>query len=171
MANTSAPIMESLKFTDMIMNLVTSDLTDDVATRRSRDDEGASIAWIIGHLCHYRYEIAKLLGGKAESPFAETFGNAGATDGSNYPDLAELNANWTATSALVLAAVEAATDEQIMIPLGGKDSPHGEQLVLNTLVFYMWHESYHMGQLGTLRAQYGLTPTATLAVEASQQSA
>ncbi len=64
MANTCAPIMESLKFTDMIMNLVTSDLTEDVATRRSRDDEGASIAWIIGHLCHYRYEIAKLLGGK-----------------------------------------------------------------------------------------------------------
>ncbi len=58
-----------------------------------------------------------------------------------------------------------------MSPLGGKDSSHGEQLVLNTLVFYMWHESYHMGQLGTLRAQFGLTPTATLAIEASQQSA
>ncbi len=171
MANTSAPITESLKFTDMIMNLVTSDLTDDVATRRSRDDDGASIAWIIGHLCHYDYEITKLLGGDAESPFAEMFGNAGATDGSNYPDLAELKANWTDTSALVLAAVEAATDEQIMSPLGGKDSPHGEQRVLDTLVFYMWHESYHMGQLGTLRAQFGLTPTATLAMEASQQSA
>ncbi len=171
MANTTAPILESLKFTDMIMNLVTSDLTNDVATRRSRDDAGASMAWIIGHLCHYRYEIAKLLGAKAESPFAEMFGNAAATDGSNYPDLTELKANWTDTSALVLAAVEAATDEQIMSPLGGKDSPHDEQLVLNTLVFYMWHESYHMGQFGTLRAQFGLTPTATLAMEASQQSA
>ena len=73
MANTSAPITESLKFTDMIMNLVTSDLTDDVATRRSRDDDGASIAWIIGHLCYYDYEITKLLGGDAESPFAEMF--------------------------------------------------------------------------------------------------
>ncbi|HEX9727969.1 MAG TPA: hypothetical protein VGA37_05655 [Gemmatimonadales bacterium] len=47
--------------------------------------------------------------------------------------------------------------------MGGKDAPHGENRVLDTLVFFMWHESYHIGQLGTLRAQFGLTPTATLA--------
>ena len=44
-----------------------------------------------------------------------------------------------------------ATDRQIMAPLGGADSPHGEKKVLDTLVFYMWHAAYHMGQLGTLR--------------------
>ena len=49
----------------------------------------------------------------------------------------------------------------------GADSPHAEKTVLEALSFYAWHEPYHLGQLGTLRAQFGLKPTATLAVEAS----
>ena len=168
MANIATPVVESLKFTDFIMNLVTGDLTDEVATRRARDDAGASIAWVIGHLCHYRYEIMKLLGHDEDSPFAEQFGTAGATDGAGYPSVEELKSKWTELSAQVRSVVADASDEQIMKPLGGDGSPHGERKVLDTLGFYMWHESYHMGQLGTLRAQFGLTPTATLAVEATQ---
>ena len=170
MANIATPVVESLKFTDFIMNLVTGDLTDDLATRRARDDGGASIAWVIGHLCHYRYEIMKLLGHDADSPFAEQFGTAGATDGAGYPSVEELRSKWAELSTQVRSVVQGASDEQIMTPLDGDGSPHGEKKVLDTLVFYMWHESYHMGQLGTLRAQFGLTPTATLAMEASQQS-
>ena len=170
MANIATPVVESLKFTDFIMNLVTGDLTDDLATRRARDDDGASIAWVIGHLGHYRYEIMKLLGHDADSPFAEQFGTAGATDGAGYPSVEELRSKWAELSTQVRSVVQGASDEQIMTPLGGDGSPHGEKKVLDTLVFYMWHESYHMGQLGTLRAQFGLTPTATLAMEASQQS-
>ncbi len=171
MANLAKPIAESLKFTDFIMNLVSDDLTNEVATRRARDDEGASIAWVIGHLCHFRYEIMKLLGHDFENPFADKFGRSGATNGVGYPDIKELKTKWADTSAKVLPIIEAATDEQIMRPLGGPDSPHGEKKALDTLVFYMWHESYHMGQIGTLRTQFGLTPTATLALEASKQSA
>ncbi len=48
----------------------------------------------------------------------------------------------------------------------GRLEGHGEKQILDTAVFLMWHESYHMGQLGTIRTQFGLTPTATLAVEA-----
>ena len=168
MGNLATPIGESLKFTDFIMNLVTGDLTEALATRRARDDDGASIAWVIGHLCHYRYEIMKLLGHDADNPFAEQFGTAGATDGAGYPSVEELKSKWAELSAQVRSVVEGASDEQIMTPLGGDGSPHGERKVLDTLVFYMWHESYHMGQLGTLRTQFGLTPTATLAVEATQ---
>ena len=168
MGNLATPIAESLKFTDFIMNLVTGDLTEALATRRARDDEGASIAWVIGHLCHYRHEIMKLLGHDADNPFAEQFGTAGATDGASYPSVEELKSKWAELSAQVRSVVEGASDEQIMTPLGGDGSPHRERKVLDTLVFYMWHESYHMGQLGTLRTQFGLTPTATLAVEASQ---
>ena len=37
----------------------------------------------------------------------------------------------------------------------------------DTLVFFMWHESYHMGQLGTIRKQLGYAATAELATAAS----
>ena len=101
MGNLATPIAESLKFTDFIMNLVTGDLTDALATRRARDDEGASIAWVIGHLSHYRYEIMKLLGHEMESPFAEQFGTTGATDGAAYPSVEELRSTWADLSTRV----------------------------------------------------------------------
>lgn len=58
-----------------------------------------------------------------------------------------------------------ASDDVLTAPMPGDGAPHGEKRVLDTMVFMMWHESYHIGQIGTLRAQFGLTPTATLAAE------
>ncbi len=161
MSQMAAPIAGSLQFSDFIVQTVTSDLTDEIARRRARDTEGASIAWVLGHLCHYRYEIMKLLGEDAESPFTEEFGAAGATDGTGYPAIAELVQAWKETSEKVLPLVQAATEETLTKSLG--DGPHGEQRVLDSVVFFTWHEAYHLGPLGTLRAQFGLTPTATLA--------
>ncbi len=166
----TTPIADSLKLTDFIMSLVTNDLDDATARRQARDGEGASIAWIIGHLCHYRYELMKLLGHDVPSPFARTFGKEGATDGADYPSVEELRASWMTISKKVAQVLGSATDEQLTAPMGEPSSPHGEKSILDTIVFYTWHESYHMGQLGTLRAQFGLTPTATLAMEAAAAS-
>ena len=30
-------------------------------------------------------------------------------------------------------------------------------------LFFVWHEAYHMGQVGTVRTKLGLTPSAVLA--------
>ncbi len=94
------------------------------------------------------------------------FGSTGASDGSGYPEMAELRAAWSELSTQVLHALESASDEDLE-RRPGADSPHAEKTVLEALSFYAWHEPYHLGQLGTLRAQFGLKPTATLAVEAS----
>ena len=94
------------------------------------------------------------------------FGSTGASDGSGYPEMAELQAAWSELSTQVLHALESASDEDLE-RRPGADSPHAEKTVLEALSFYAWHEPYHLGQLGTLRAQFGLKPTATLAVEAS----
>ncbi len=80
--------------------------------------------------------------------------------------MAELRAAWSELSTQVLHALESASDEDLE-RRPGADSPHAEKTVLEALSFYAWHEPYHLGQLGTLRAQFGLKPTATLAVEAS----
>lgn len=164
MGNISKPIAASLKFTDFIVQTVTADLDNETARRRSRETDGASIAWVLGHLCQYRYRMMELLGSSEVSPFIMF--DEGATDGSGYPTIEDLVASWRDVSARVVPLVERAADEVLLAPMGGPDAPHGEKTKLDTMVFYMWHESYHMGQLGTLRAQFGLTPTATLAQEA-----
>lgn len=167
MGNLAKPIAESLKFTDFIMNLVTGDLKNEDAVRRARGAEGASIAWIVGHLCYGRYILLNLLGAEEENPYADVFGRAGASDGSDYPDISELRRSWNETAEKVRGAMESATDEQLMSHPATPDSPHGEKVLLDTIVFWMWHESYHMGQLGTIRTQLGYPSTSELAVGAS----
>ena len=167
MGTLATPIAASLGTTDFIIELVTSDLDDNTARRRARSDEGPSIAWVVGHMLHYRCNIMKLLGHEQDDPFT-VFGEEGASAGDAYPDVSSLRESWRTTSKAVHDVLCNATDEQIMAPQGGADSPHGEKKVLDTLVFYMWHEAYHMGQLGTLRTQFGLTPTAELAIAASK---
>jgi len=158
----ATPIVESLKFTDFIMGLVTADLDDATARRRARDDDGPSIAWIVGHLGHSRHLIMQALGYEAPDPFAGKFEDDGADDGAGYPPIAEVVKMWQETSAQILEVVAVATDDQLL-SASDQGGPHDEQRVLDVLIFFMWHESYHMGQLGMLRAQFGLTPTATLA--------
>ena len=41
-----------------------------------------------------------------------------------------------------------------------------EKNVFGVLTYIMWHEVYHIGQIGTLRTQFGLSPAIDLAIEA-----
>ncbi len=164
MSNLMKPIAESLRLTDYVVELVMDDVKNKDARQRARKSEGPSISWIVGHLCHYRYEMMKAVGEPVESPFAQFIERA--TDGSDYPDLAELRQSWKETSERVQEVADRVTDDQLTAPAA--IGPHDERTVLDRMVFFMWHESYHMGQLGTIRAQLGLTPTAELVTRAAQ---
>jgi uncharacterized damage-inducible protein DinB len=157
---------ESLRFSDFVMNLITSDLKDDDARRRIRNGEGASLTWNVGHLINYRYNIINLLGTAKESPLAQTFGES-ATDGSTYPRLEQLVEAWNAASEELEAAAASVSDE-FLLAQPGTGSPHGEKTRLSTLSFFVWHESYHFGQMGTLRRDMGYPATADLAVAAAK---
>jgi uncharacterized damage-inducible protein DinB len=161
------PIADSFRFSHFIMNPVTGDITEEDAVRRARGGDGASIAWIVGHLCHFRYETMKRLGVEKPNSFAATFGEGGATDASGYPPLEELRADWSRIHAELEQVMESVTDEQLTARLSGSGTPHGEERVVDAIVFFMWHESYHTGQLGTIRKELGYPATADLAVKAT----
>jgi uncharacterized damage-inducible protein DinB len=161
------PLAENLRFSNFIMNLVIRDLSNEDAVRRARGEEGASIAWVVGHLCHYRREMMSLLGAQATDPHGEIFtGSAG--DGSDYPSIFELLKRWNEIHDELAKVLESVTDDQLLSRLAAHDSPHSEKTVLESFVFLVWHESYHLGQLGTLRTQLGYPATAELAVAASR---
>lgn len=158
---------KGLRFSNFTINLIATDLTEEDARRRSRGNEGPSLAWVVGHLVNSRYSMMKTLGAEKTNPLADTFGKD-ATDGAGYPTMAELVKIWNATAEELDGVIASVTDEKL---LGEADwtPPHGEKTILDTLSFLVWHESYHIGQLGTLRTQMGYTPTAELAVAASKQ--
>jgi len=161
---TVEPFLESFRFTNFGVRLVTSDMTDEDALKRARGGEGASLSWTLGHLCFYRCRVLQLL---KRGPLEFEEYNASAGDVAEYPALAELKRTWDALAQELEGALDGVTDEQLgATPEGGPP----KQRLLDTLVFVTWHEACHMGYVGGLRKELGYRATSELAVEAMRAS-
>ncbi|HEX3704770.1 MAG TPA: DinB family protein [Vicinamibacterales bacterium] len=129
------------------------DLTDQDAKARSRSGTGPSIAWTIGHLCHYKITVLELLGHPRKNDFAARFEHTPASDGSDYPPLADLAASFAALDRDLCAVLTSSADRlEAPMPGGG---PHDEKRILDTVLFLTWHEAYHIGAIGAIRREQG----------------
>lgn len=142
------------------------DLTDQSAKARSRDGAGPSIAWTIGHLCNYKIKILGLLGDVRENPFAARFEHTPASDGSDYPPLADLAAAFSSLNDDVCAAL-ASSGDRLHAPMPG-GGPHDEKRILDTVLFLTWHEAYHIGAIGAIRREQGRKGIADVVRDASR---
>ena len=154
MSGSVETLMGLFDMTDFLMPLVLDDLSDEHARKRSRGEEGPSIAWTVGHLLHYRIYVLGLLGEERENPYSEKFGNAAATDGSDYPSLADLTAEWQSVGDDFRQALTSKSEEQFDFVSDG--GAHGEKSLRDQVVFFAWHEGYHLGALGAIRKSLGL---------------
>lgn len=144
--------MGTFRLTDYLVPMALEDVTDEDARKRARGDEGPSIAWLVGHMLHYRYHVMSLLGVNRPDPWKERFASAEATDGSGYPTVAELREAWDAVADEFAEAMASKTDADFERPVEG---PHDEETLRDQLVFYAWHEGYHMGALGAQLKRLG----------------
>ena len=154
---------------DFLMPLVLEDLTDEQARARARGHEGPSIAWAVGHLVQYRIFVMGLLGEERDNPWAEKFGSAAATDGSDYPTVADFRAEWDSVGEAFRNTLAAATEEQLdYVSEGGA---HDERSLRDQAVFFAWHEGYHMGVMGAMRKSLGLLGPAEKVMAAREAAA
>ena len=146
---------------NMLIPLVLGDLTDELARRRTRDGEGPSIAWQVGHILDYRCQLVTLFGTPRPSPFHVAFATSSATDGSDYPTVAEFLQHWKWIEADLLAALETTSETNVRSKVvdGG---PHAGRPVLDAVAFCVFHEAYHIGALGAIRKTLGLPGPAEL---------
>lgn len=144
------------------------DLSDHDAKARSRGGTGPSIAWTIGHLCHYKLKVLELLGQPRENAFAAQFEHTPASDGADYPPLADLAASFSALDSDVCTALASSVDRlEAPMPGGG---PHDEKRILDTVLFLTWHEAYHIGAIGAIRREQGRPAIAELVRGAGPKS-
>jgi uncharacterized damage-inducible protein DinB len=109
----------------------------------------------------------KLLGADVEDTFEPLFERTvTATDGTNYPSITEMRASWNTLSNRVTEELERATEERLLEPFEMLEQILGEQNALGVLSYIMWHEVYHIGQIGTIRTLLGLRPMFDLMAEA-----
>jgi uncharacterized damage-inducible protein DinB len=159
------PIIALHGLSNGILATSIGDLTDRSAKARSRGGAGPSVAWTIGHLCHYKIKMLELLGQSRENPFTALFEHTPASDGSDYPSLSELAASFSALNERVCAAL-ASSGERLEAPMPGA-GPHGERGILDTILFLTWHEAYHIGAIGAIRRDQGRKAIAELVKEAA----
>ena len=165
MGQLAKPLAAQYRTTDGVLPFALTGVTNEVATTRIRDGHGPSISWTLGHLLHFRHHALGLLGGPKEDSFA-SFANSSATDGNDYPDVVELRASLGRVGAQLQEQLATITDEQLG-QLSGGAGPHGAKTILDEVVFFAWHEAYHLGTIGSIRPALGLRPTAELVMEAA----
>lgn len=154
------PIVGLYGLSNGILATSISDLSDRDAKVRSRDGAGPSVAWTIGHLCHYKHVVLGLLGEPRENLFASRFENTPASDGADYPSLAELAVTFSRLNTDLCDALAAAS-ARLDAPMPGS-GPHDEKRVLDTVLFLAWHEAYHLGSIGAIRKELGRRAIAEL---------
>src|SRR6266511_2611466 len=108
------PIIALYGLSSSILATAIGDISDEDAKARSRGGTGPSIAWTVGHLCHSKIAVLALLGHSRE--------HAAATDGANYPRLADLAASFSALNADLCGALASSAD-QLEAPMPGS-GPH-----------------------------------------------
>ena len=153
------PIIALHSVSNRILTTAIGDLTEQDAKARSRAGTGPSIAWTIGHLCHYKVQVLELLGQQRENTFTQ-FEHTPASDGSDYPPLAELAASFSDLDGDLCTALASSVD-RLEAPMPGS-GPHDEKRILDTVLFLTWHEAYHIGAIGAIRREQGRKAIADL---------
>ncbi|MEZ4416200.1 MAG: DinB family protein [Gemmatimonadota bacterium] len=148
--NSAAPLAGIFRTSDQLVPLILDGLSDADARRRVRGNEGPSIVWHLGHLLAHRAAALTRLGVEADNPW-QAFQEP-ASDGADYPSVAEMRAAWQALSQRLHAALSEASAGQLAGSLPG---PHGEQTVLDRLAFDAFHEGYHLGSIATIQKAFG----------------
>lgn len=157
--------------TEFMIPVVLDDLSEAQGRERPRGEGGPSIAWTIGHLMHSRIWVLQALGVERDNPWEEKFGNVAASDGSDYPALAEMLEAWNGLSDDLMDALAALTEDRLDTPV---ESWMGENRTLrDQIVFFAWHEGYHMGAIGQIRKSLGLPGPAEriMAARAAEEGA
>ena len=149
----ASPIISLYGLSNRILATGIGDLSEQNARLRSRSGTGPSIAWTIGHLCHYKIKVLQLLGRSRENPFASTFEHTAATDGAGYPPLADLAGTFSALNTELCTALASSAD-RLVSPMPGAGL-HDEKRVIDTVLFLAWHEAYHIGAIGAIRREQG----------------
>jgi uncharacterized damage-inducible protein DinB len=111
------------------------------------------INWVVGHVLVYRNLLHALLGaapaweGDATAAYAR--GSAPLTDEAQAVPLDQLRAGLQASRKALEAALDTLDPARLAEP------SKGDQTVADRLSFLLFHEAYHLGQLGILRRIVG----------------
>ncbi len=148
MASSIRTVIDLLKMGNSLFMEKIGTLDNETAGKRV-SDKANSILWMAGHLCSTRAHMLELVGGKADLPWQKLFTEE--FDASkDYPEMATIRDAWVSVSDQFFEKVEAVSEDALSKALE-YELPHGNNTVRGAIVFFAYHEAWHLGQIAYAR--------------------
>jgi uncharacterized damage-inducible protein DinB len=142
-------------YTTFAMHANTENLTDDQAMLRC--GEGSNINWVIGHVTASRQHMLNLLGQKPLwTAEAIALYERGTKPPASPVCVAEMINIYRRSGDMIREALPLMSAEAYAEKAPFSPSNNPEETVGSLLAGLLFHESYHIGQLGVLRRSAGL---------------
>ena len=139
---------------DHLIGKALDGLTEEEAWRLPGADSNPVI-WIAGHVAASRSALVGALGGGVDLPWAARFGQKTQPDqAAGGPSLGEIRAAIATLTERLMERLAALTDADLA-RAAPRSFPIPDRTVRGMIVFLVYHESYHVGQLAYLRKWLG----------------
>jgi hypothetical protein len=115
------------------------------AARRRVAGEVNPIVWLAGHLLMSRNYLLGLFGEEKEFAFASQLEKP-YDPSARYPSLSELKDAWVSVSDDLFARMEKADGDHFTAAIDW-NLPNGDRTVRGAVLFYTYHEAWHLGQI------------------------
>ena len=115
-----------------------------------RPGQGNPMIWLAGHLLLSRCRMANYIGARCDRPWKDLFARQSRiVEPEKYPPIEEIRNRWEQVTDTVRSRLNELTAEELSAP--GKRLPIEMPDLLGGFTFLVWHESYHVGQMGYVR--------------------
>lgn len=127
----------------------------EVLLRRPPGGAGNPMLWIAGHATRVRSQVVRSLGHEHAMPWADQFNRGGSSaDDSHWPEVGVIIEAWNSLAAELQTRLDALSEDDL---LGTTEAPSLDGTLLGAVALLAFHDAYHVGQLGMLRANAGLS--------------
>lgn len=154
----STELLTHLRLNGRVLEINTADLTDEDVLR-TPETGGNCVAWVLGHVLAARSGMYKALGleSAVDQAVAQRFrrGAAPLTDPADALSLDAFRAQFGATQETLTKTLGELTPERLAQPTPFSPLEMENETIGTLLTFLLFHETYHVGQVGVLRRVLG----------------
>ncbi len=148
-------LAQRFRFNEKVLDRLVEGFTErDWRCRAAADTSHAF--WLLGHLAVSRRNLFRNLGGDlTTAPWESAFTKGSRPDDGEFVILPEiLRADFAESGRRLEARLGGLSPEEAALPYG-RTFPDGSTTRDGAAHFLLWHETYHLGQLGLLRRTCG----------------
>lgn len=146
-------VLNTFKLGDGMFRAGIATLDDDTA-RRLVVSNANPVLWLTGHLLDFRKYLLDLFGDVRDLPWESKFREK-YDPSADYPSMAELADTWTSISQALFSKIEHADDDDFDKEIDW-NLPNNDKTVRGALLFYAYHEAWHLGQIAYARKGMGM---------------